>query len=83
MILIGEVRSRDVMRFALAYAETGHLCLSTLHSNNSNGALESIVNLFPEDARDQLLMDLSLNLRAIVSQRLIRGVNGSLIPAVL
>jgi twitching motility protein PilU len=82
VILIGEVRSRDVMKFALSYAETGHLCLSTLHSNNANGALERIVNFFPEDARDQLLMDLSLNLRAIVSQRLIRGVNGSLLPAV-
>ena len=82
VILIGEVRSRDVMKFALTYAETGHLCLSTLHSNNSNGALERIVNFFPEDARDQLLMDLSLNLRAIVSQRLIRGVNGGLLPAV-
>jgi twitching motility protein PilU len=82
VILIGEVRSRDVMKFALAYAETGHLCLSTLHSNNANGALERIVNFFPEDARDQLLMDMSLNLRSIVSQRLIRGVNGSLLPAV-
>ncbi|MFO1431377.1 MAG: PilT/PilU family type 4a pilus ATPase [Candidatus Competibacteraceae bacterium] len=82
VILIGEVRSRDVMKFALAYAETGHLCLSTLHSNNANGALERIVNFFPEDARDQLLMDLSLNLRAIVCQRLIRGVSGSLLPAV-
>lgn len=82
VILIGEVRSRDVMKFALAYAETGHLCLSTLHSNNANGALERIVNFFPEDARDQLLMDLSLNLRSIVSQRLIRGVNGNLLPAV-
>ena len=82
VILIGEVRSRDVMKFALAYAETGHLCLSTLHSNNANGALERIVNFFPEDARDQLLMDMSLNLRAIVSQRLIRGVNGNLLPAV-
>jgi twitching motility protein PilU len=82
VILIGEVRSRDVMKFALTYAETGHLCLSTLHSNNSNGALERIVNFFPEDARDQLLLDLSLNLRAIVSQRLIRGVNGGLLPAV-
>lgn len=82
VILIGEVRSRDVMKFALSYAETGHLCLSTLHSNNANGALERIVNFFPEDARDQLLMDMSLNLRAIVCQRLIRGVDGNLLPAV-
>jgi len=82
VILIGEVRSQDVMKFALQYAETGHLCLSTLHANNSNGALERIVNFFPESARDQLLMDLSLNLRAIVSQRLIKGIDGLLIPAV-
>jgi len=82
VILIGEVRSREVMKFALTYAETGHLCLSTLHSNNANGALERIVNFFPEEARDQLLMDLSLNLRAIVSQRLIKGLNGGLVPAV-
>jgi twitching motility protein PilU len=82
VILIGEVRDRETMKFALSYAETGHLCLSTLHSNNSNGALERIVNFFPEDARAQLLMDLSLNLRAIVSQRLIRGLNGGLVPAV-
>lgn len=82
MILIGEVRSRDVMKYALTFSETGHLCLSTLHSNNANGALERIVNFFPEDARDQLLMDLSLNLRAIVSQRLIRSIDGGLVPAV-
>lgn len=82
MILIGEVRSREVMKYALTFSETGHLCLSTLHSNNANGALERIVNFFPEDARDQLLMDLSLNLRAIVSQRLIKGIEGGLVPAV-
>jgi twitching motility protein PilU len=82
LILIGEVRSRDVMKYALTFSETGHLCLSTLHSNNANGALERIVNFFPEDARDQLLMDLSLNLRAIVSQRLIRSLDGGLVPAV-
>ncbi|MFO1352518.1 MAG: PilT/PilU family type 4a pilus ATPase [Gammaproteobacteria bacterium] len=82
VILIGEVRSADNMKFALNYADTGHLCLTTLHANNSNGALERIVNFFPESARPQLLMDLSLNLRAIVSQRLIKGVNGLLVPAV-
>ncbi|MCP5425899.1 MAG: PilT/PilU family type 4a pilus ATPase [Gammaproteobacteria bacterium] len=82
VILIGEIRSREVMKYAMSYAETGHLCLSTLHSNNANGALERIVNFFPEDARAQLLMDLSLNLRAIVSQRLIRGLDGGLVPAV-
>ncbi len=82
VILIGEVREREIMKFALSYAETGHLCLSTLHSNNANGALERIVNFFPEDARAQLLMDLSLNLRAIVSQRLIKSLSGGLVPAV-
>ncbi len=82
VILIGEVRSREVMKFALSYAETGHLCLSTLHASNANGALERIVNFFPEEARDQLLMDLSMNLRAIVSQRLIRSLSGGLVPAV-
>jgi twitching motility protein PilU len=82
VILIGEVREREIMKFALSYAETGHLCLSTLHSNNANGALERIVNFFPEDARSQLLMDLSLNLRAIVSQRLIKSLSGGLVPAV-
>jgi twitching motility protein PilU len=82
VILIGEIRDRETMKFALAYAETGHLCLSTLHSNNANGALERIVNFFPEDVRAQLLMDLSLNLRAIVSQRLIRSLNEGLVPAV-
>jgi twitching motility protein PilU len=82
VILIGEIRSRDVMKYAMSYAETGHLCLSTLHANNANGALERIVNFFPEDARAQLLMDLSLNLRAVVSQRLIRGLDGGLVPAV-
>ena len=82
VILVGEVRSYDIMRFALQYADTGHLCLTTLHANNSNGALERIVNFFPESAREQMLMDLSLNLRAIVSQRLIKGVDGMLVPAV-
>jgi len=82
VILIGEVRSREVMKFALTYAETGHLCLTTLHANHANGALERIVHFFPEDAREQLLMDLSLNLRAIVSQRLIRSLDGGLVPAV-
>ncbi|MBK8964504.1 MAG: PilT/PilU family type 4a pilus ATPase [Candidatus Competibacteraceae bacterium] len=82
VILVGEVRERDVMKYVLTFSETGHLVLSTLHANNANGALERIVNFFPEDARPQLLMDLSLNLRAIVSQRLIRAINGGLVPAV-
>jgi len=82
VILVGEVRERDVMKFVLTFSETGHLVMSTLHANNANGALERIVNFFPEEARPQLLMDLSLNLRAIISQRLIRGLNGGLVPAV-
>ncbi|MGC8468095.1 MAG: PilT/PilU family type 4a pilus ATPase [Acidithiobacillus sp.] len=71
VILIGEIRSRDTMDHAIAYAETGHLCLSTLHANNANQAIERIINFFPEDRKRQLLMDLSLNLRAVVSQRLL------------
>lgn len=71
VILIGEIRDRETMDHAIAFAETGHLCLATLHANNSNQALDRIINFFPEDRRTQLLMDLSLNLRALVSQRLV------------
>ena len=71
VILIGEIRDRETMDHALAFAETGHLCLATLHANNSNQALDRIINFFPEDRRTQLLMDLSLNLRALISQRLV------------
>jgi len=73
---MGEVRSRETMEFALQFAETGHLCLATLHANNSNQALDRIVNFFPEERRDQLLMDLSLNLRGLISQRLIPRATG-------
>lgn len=78
VILIGEVRNRDTMDHAMAYAETGHLCMSTLHANNANQAVERIINFFPEDRKKQLLMDLSLNLKAVVSQRLlpIKGQGG-------
>jgi twitching motility protein PilU len=76
VILIGEIRERETMDYAVQFAETGHLCLSTLHANNSNQALDRIINLFPEERREQLLMDLSLNLKAIVSQRLIRNSEG-------
>ena len=76
VILMGEIRSRDTMEHAIAFAETGHLCLSTLHANNANQALDRIVNFFPEERRNQLLMDLSLNIRGIVSQRLIPTVDG-------
>lgn len=82
VIMIGEIRDRQTMQHAIAYAETGHLCLSTLHSNNANQAIDRIVNFFPEEARPQLLLDLSLNLKAVISQRLIPGVDGKLVPAV-
>lgn len=71
VILMGEIRDRDTMDYAIAFAETGHLCMSTLHANSANQALDRIINFFPEDRRQQLLMDLSLNLKAFVSQRLI------------
>ena len=71
VIMIGEIRDRETMEHAIAFAETGHLCLATLHSNNANQALDRVINFFPEDRRAQLLMDLSLNLRAVISQRLL------------
>ena len=71
VLMIGEIRDRQTMQQAIAYAETGHLCLSTLHSNNANQTIDRILNFFPEDVREQVLMDLSLNLKAVVSQRLL------------
>jgi twitching motility protein PilU len=83
VITIGEIRDRDSMDYAIAFAETGHLCLATLHANNTNQALDRIINFFPEDRRQQLLMDLSLNLRAFISQRLIPRRDGKgRVPAV-
>ena len=82
VILIGEVRDRETMEFAIAFAETGHLCLCTLHANNSNQALDRIINFFPEEKKQQLLLDLSLNLRAVVSQRLIPSAEYGRLPAV-
>jgi twitching motility protein PilU len=76
VILIGEIRDRDTMDYAIAFAETGHLCLSTLHANSANQALDRIINFFPEERRPQLLMDLSLNLKGLVSQRLIPRRDG-------
>lgn len=76
VILIGEIRDRETMEHALAFAETGHLCISTLHANNANQALDRIINFFPEERRPQLLMDLSMNMQCIVSQRLIPTVDG-------
>ncbi|MFK7887382.1 MAG: PilT/PilU family type 4a pilus ATPase [Gammaproteobacteria bacterium] len=71
VILIGEIRDRETMEYGVQFAETGHLCLATLHANSANQALDRIINFFPEERRDQLLMDLSLNIRALVSQRLV------------
>lgn len=76
VILIGEIRDRDTMEYAIAFAETGHLCMATLHANSANQALDRIINFFPEERRPQLLMDLSLNLKAVVSQRLVPRADG-------
>ena len=76
VILIGEIRDRETMDYAVAFAETGHLCMATLHANSTNQALDRIINFFPEERRHQLLMDLSLNVRAFVSQRLIPKADG-------
>ena len=77
VILIGEIRARDTMDYAISFAETGHLCLSTIHANNANQTMDRVINFFPEERRNQLLMDLSLNLRAIVAQRLIPKKDGT------
>ena len=76
VILIGEIRTRETMDHAIAFAETGHLCLATLHANNANQAMDRIINFFPEDRRNQLLLDLSLNMKAIVAQQLIPTPDG-------
>ncbi|WP_035053858.1 PilT/PilU family type 4a pilus ATPase [Andreprevotia chitinilytica] len=82
VLMIGEIRDRETMMHAMQYAQAGHLCLSTLHANNSYHSMSRIVNFFPQDARESLLYDLSTSLRAIVSQRLIRNKEGKLVPAV-
>jgi hypothetical protein len=82
VILIGEIRTRETMEHAINFSETGHLCLSTLHANSANQALDRIINLFPEERRAQLLMDLSLNLKAVISQRLLRKVGGGRVAAI-
>jgi twitching motility protein PilU len=76
VILLGEIRDRETMEFGIAFAETGHLAMATLHANSSNQALDRIINFFPEERRQQLLMDLSLNLKAVISQRLLRTPDG-------
>jgi twitching motility protein PilU len=82
VIVVGEIRDHDTMQHAIHYAETGHVCLSTLHANNANQTIERIVTFFPDSARQGLLMDLSQHLRAIISQRLVKGVDGKRVPAV-
>jgi len=83
VILIGEVRDRETMQHAINFAETGHLCLTTLHANNTDQAFDRIINFFPEDKRAQVLMDLSFNVKAFISQRLLpRADQSGLIPAV-
>jgi len=81
VILIGEIRSQETMEQAIAFAETGHLCLSTLHANNANQAFERIINFFPDVRKNQLLMDLSFNIKAIISQRLIPTLDGKRVAA--
>jgi twitching motility protein PilU len=82
VIMIGEIRDTDTMEAAIAFSETGHLCLATLHSNNADQTLERILNFFPESAHKNVLMNLALNLRAVISQRLVIGKDGRRVPAV-
>lgn len=82
VIMIGEVRDRETMEAAIQYADTGHLCLTTLHSVNANQTLDRIISFFPPDARNQILMDMSMNLNAIISQRLVVGLNGKRVAAI-
>ena len=82
MMMIGEIRDKDTLQHALLYAQTGHLCISTLHANNSYHALNRIINFFPYDARTSLLSDLAISLRAIISQRLVKANDGTLVAAV-
>ena len=82
VILIGEIRARETMEYAINFAETGHLVLATLHANSANQALDRVINFFPEEKREQLLMDLSLNLKSIISQRLVRKEGGGRCAAI-
>jgi len=82
VILIGEIRDRETMEHALEFSETGHLCLATLHANNANQALERIINFFPEDMHPQVCLNLALNMKAILSQRLVKTVEDKRLPAV-
>lgn len=82
VIFMGEIRDRETMEYALQFAETGHLCMATLHANNANQAIDRVLNFFPEERRSQTLMDLGMNLRAMISQRLIPRISGGRVPAV-
>lgn len=82
VILIGEIRDRETMEAAMELSNTGHLAVSTLHANNANQAMERVINMFPQEAHQQLFMDLSLNIRAVVSQRLVKGIDGKRVAAI-
>jgi twitching motility protein PilU len=82
VILIGEIRDADTMEAAITFSETGHLCLATLHSNNADQTIERILNFFPEAAHKNILMNVALNLKAVISQRLVMGKDGRRLPAV-
>ena len=82
VILIGEIRDRETMEAALELCNTGHLCLSTLHANNANQAMERVINLFPQDLHKQLFLDLSLNIRSVISQRLVQAIDGRRVAAI-
>jgi len=82
LLMIGEIRDQPTLQSALLFAQTGHLCMSTLHANNSYNALNRIINFFPREARESLLADLAIALRAVISQRLVRGIDGKHVPAV-
>jgi len=82
LLMIGEIRDQPTLQSALLFAQTGHLCMSTLHANNSYNALNRIINFFPREARESLLADLAIALRAVISQRLVRGIDGKQVPAV-
>jgi twitching motility protein PilU len=82
LLMLGEIRDQPTLQTALLFAQTGHLCMSTLHANNSYNALNRIINFFPRESRESLLADLAISLRAVISQRLIRGADGKRIPAV-
>jgi twitching motility protein PilU len=77
VIMVSEIRTRATMDYAISFAKTGHLCLSTIHANNANQTMDRVINFFPDDRRDQLLIDLSLNLKAVIAQRLIPKKDGS------